>query len=103
MTQKIIFTEKNIYILSKLVALLRIETGERHRLTTNQTITHLLISASRSSNEGTIDYFHRFLENLTPEQLLEFRDYGLNIPSEYMRKPGFLPSPITRQYAYTPR
>jgi hypothetical protein len=103
MDQLMIFTETNIYILSKLVALVRRDTGTRHRLNSNQAIMLLLKDASASKDERITNYYFRFLENLTPEQLVMFKEEGLAIPKEYMRKPGLVPSPVTRQYAYLPR
>lgn len=103
MESLMIFSETNIYILSKLVALVRRETGTRHRLSSNHAIMELLLDASRSSDERIQSHYFRFLENLTPEQLVGFREQGLIIPSEYMRKPGILPTPVTRKYAYMPR
>ncbi|TCS43043.1 hypothetical protein [Reinekea marinisedimentorum] len=101
--QLMIFSETNIYILSKLVALVRRETGTRHRLNSEDSIKNLLIDASRSSDERIQNHYFRFLENLTPEQLVSFKQYGLTIPSKYMRKPGLLPTPVSRKYAYMPR
>ncbi len=103
MDQLMIFSETNIYILSKLVALVRRDSGIRHRLNSNNAIIGLLLDASASSDERIQSYFFRFLENLTPEQLVGFKDEGLNIPEQYMRKPGLLPTPLSRQYAYMPR
>ena len=103
MEQLMIFSETNIYILSKLVALVRRDSGKRHRLNSNEAITGLLYDASRSSDERIQSFYLRFLENLNPEQLVNFKDAGLVIPDEYMRKPGILPSPMARQYAYMPR
>jgi hypothetical protein len=103
MEQLMIFSETNIYILSKLVALVRRETGTRHRLNSNQAIMGLLLDSSRSSDERVQSYYFRFLENLTPEQLVSFKEEGLIIPEQYMRKPGLLPTPLSRQYAYMPR
>lgn len=103
MEQLMIFSETNIYILSKLVALVRRDTGTRHRLNNQDAITHLLVDASRSSDDRIQDYYFRFLENLTPEQLVMFRAEGLSIPEQYMRKPGLIPTPVSRQYAYMPR
>ncbi len=103
MEQLMIFSETNIYILSKLVALVRRDTGTRHRLNTNDAIMGLLSDSSRSSDERIQNYYFRFLENLTPEQLVGFKDNGLVIPNEYMRKPGLLPTPLSLQYAYMPR
>ena len=103
MDQMMIFTETNIYILSKLVALIRRDAGTRHRLTSHETILGLLYDAARSSNERIQGYYFRFLENLSPEQLVGFRATGLLIPDQYMRKPGLLPTPMNRQYAYMSR
>jgi hypothetical protein len=103
MEQLMIFSETNIYILSKLVALVRRDTGTRHRLNSNHAILGLLRDASNSSDERIQNYYFRFLENLTPEQLVGFKDEGLIIPEQYMRKPGLLPTPVSRQYAYMPR
>jgi len=103
MEQLMIFSETNIYILSKLVALVRRDTGTRHRLNSNDAIMGLLSDASRSSDERIQSYYFRFLENLTPEQLVGFKGNGLVIPEQYMRKPGLLPTPLSRQYAYMPR
>lgn len=103
MEQLMIFSETNIYILSKLVALVRRETGVRHRLNSNEAIMGLLIDSSHSSDDRVQSFYFRFLENLTPEQLISFKDEGLVIPKEYMRKPGILPTPLSRQYAYMPR
>jgi hypothetical protein len=98
-----IFTETNIYILSKLVALVRRDTGTRHRLNSNEAIKTLLQDASISADERIQSFFVRFLENLTPEQLVGFRAEGLSIPEQYMRKPGLIPTPLSRQYAYMSR
>ena len=103
MDQLMIFSETNIYILSKLVALVRRDTGTRHRLNSNTAIIGLLLDASATSDERIQSYYFRFLENLTPEQLVGFKDEGLVIPEQYMRKPGLLPTPLSRQYAYMPR
>jgi hypothetical protein len=103
MEQLMIFTETNIYILSKLVALVRRDTGTRHRLNSNESIKALLIDASKSADERIQSFYFRFLENLTPEQLVGFRAEGLAIPEQYMRKPGLIPTPLSRQYAYMPR
>lgn len=102
MDQLMIFSETNIYILSKLVALVRRDTGTRHRLNSNQAILGLLHDASRSSDDRIQSYYFRFLENLTPEQLMGFKGEGLIIPEQYMRKPGLIPTPVSRQYAYMP-
>ena len=98
-----IFTETNIYILSKLVALVRRDSGTRHRLNSNDSIKALLQDASNSADERIQSFFVRFLENLTPEQLVSFRSQGLSIPEQHMRKPGLIPSPLNRQYAYSSR
>lgn len=103
MEQLMIFSETNIYILSKLVALVRRDTGVRHRLNSNDAIMGLLMDASKSADERIQSYYFRFLENLTPEQLMGFREEGLVIPEQYMRKPGLIPKPLSRQYAYMPR
>lgn len=103
MEQLMIFSETNIYILSKLVALVRRDTGTRHRLNSNSAIFGLLVDASTSSDERIQNYYYRFLENLNPEQLVSFKDEGLIIPEQYMRKPGLLPTPVSRQYAYMSR
>ena len=103
MDQLMIFTETNIYILSKLVALVRRDTGVRHRLNSHGAIIALLKDASRAKNQRIRNYYLRFLENLTAEQLIMFQHQGLSVPKEYRRKPGLIPSPITRQYAYLPR
>ena len=103
MEQLMIFSETNIYILSKLVALVRRDTGTRHRLNSNDAILGLLKDASLSADDRIQNYFHRFLENLSPEQLVGFKSEGLLIPEQYMRKPGLLPTPVSRQYAYMPR
>ena len=103
MEQLMIFTETNIYILSKLVALVRRETGTRHRLNSSAAIMQLLGDACTSEDDRIQSYFFRFLENLTPEQLISFQSEGLDIPKQYMRKPGIMPSPVKRQYAYLPR
>ncbi len=68
-----------------------------------QAIIGLLLDASSSSDERIQSYYFRFLENLTPEQLVGFKQEGLTIPEQYMRKPGLLPTPLSRQYAYMPR
>lgn len=98
-----IFSETNIYILSKLVALVRKDTGTRHRLNSNDAILGLLKDASASADERTQNYFCRFLENLNPEQLVLFRGQGLIFPEKYMRKPGLVPTPVKRQYSYSVR
>ena len=103
MEQLMIFTETNIYILSKLVALIRRDAGTRHRLNSHEAIFALLIDAARSSDEQVQGYYFRFLQNLAPEQLVGFRATGLLIPDQYMRKPGLLPTPMNRQYAYMSR
>lgn len=103
MEQLMIFSETNIYILSKLVALVRRDTGIRHRLNNNTAIMGLLHDASRSSDERIQSHYIRFLENLTPEQLIGFKGEGLLIPDQYMREPGFLPTPLSRKYAYMPK
>jgi len=97
--QLMIFSETNIYILSKLVALVRRETGTRHRLSTDDAIKKLLLDASRSSDGRIKSHYFRFLENLTTEQLVSFKEYGLTIPAEYLRKQGLMPTPITRKHA----
>lgn len=103
MEQLMIFSETNIYILSKLVALVRRDTGTRHRLNSNDAILGLLKNAATSSDDRIQNYYHRFLENLTAEQLVGFKEEGLIIPEQYMRKPGLIPTPVSRQYAYMPR
>ncbi|MBU2863698.1 hypothetical protein QWZ13_15895 [Reinekea marina] len=98
-----IFSETNIYILSKLVALVRRDTGTRHRLNSNDAIKHLLHDASRTADERIQSFYYRFLENLTPEQLVSFKAEGIQIPDQYMRKPGIIPTNVGRQYAYASR
>lgn len=97
MERPMIFTETNIYILSKLAALIRRDVGTRHRLNSHETILALLYDAARSSDERIQGYYCRFLENLSPEHLIGFRSTGLRIPDQYMRKSGLLPTPISRQ------
>ncbi len=103
MEQLMIFSETNIYILSKLVALVRRDTGTRHRLNSNDSIMGLLLDTSKCTDERIRNYYNRFLDNLTPEQLVGFKENGLEIPTELMRKPGLFPTPLSRQYAYMPR
>ena len=103
MEQLMIFSEANIYILSKLVALVRRDTGVRHRLNSNDSIMDLLRGTSKCDDERIKSYFSRFLENLTPEQLVSFKESGLEIPIAFMRQPGLFPTPISRQYAHMPR
>ena len=103
MESLMIFTETNIYILSKLIALVRRDSGTRHRLNSNDSIIALLQDASNSADERIQNFFIRFLENLTPEQLVSFRAHGLSIPEQYMRKPSLIPAPLKRQYAYSSR
>jgi len=86
MEQLMIFSETNIYILSKLVALVRRDTGIRHRLINKHSIMQLLHDASRSSDERIQSHYFRFLENLTQQQLVSFGDQGLFIPKQYMGK-----------------
>lgn len=98
-----IFTEKNIYILSKLVALMRRENGSKHRLNTEQAIFELLLEASMQPSERIQSYYHRFLDNLSAEQLNKFKKSGLNIPDTHMKKASLFPQAPVRQYAYVPR
>lgn len=102
MDQLMIFTETNIYILSKLVALVRRNTGTRHRLNSNIAIIGLLKEASNTSDKRIQSYFLRFLENLTAEQLVNFKNEGLDIPEHYMRKPGIVSEVSSQQYVYSP-
>lgn len=98
-----IFSETNIFILSKLLATLRATTGIRYKLNNQQHINQLVRAAADTDNPQIRQYFYKFLENLTPEQIAEFISAGVNVPETYIRKPGFLPTPVTRTYAYIPR
>lgn len=98
----VIYNETNIYILSKLVALVRRETGKRHRLSSQETITALIQAASISTDDRIQSYYRRFLENLTPEQMTTFKQAGIQIPESLDRKPGLLPSGQVRPIGYSP-
>ena len=98
--EKLIFNEKNIFILSKMVSLLRKETGNRHKLSTEQCITALLKDATQSRNPMVIDFYHRFLENLTAEQIREIQERGIDVPNSYVKKVGLFPTPIRLHYAH---
>ena len=103
MEQLMIFSETNIYILSKLVALVRRDSGKRHRLNSETAIYGLLEDASLSSDERVQNYFTRFLDNLTPEQVLSYRNQGLSVPDQCMRKPSLFPKAMGQQYSYIAR
>ncbi len=102
MESLVIYNETNIYILSKLVALVRRDTGQRHRLNNQSSITALIQDAAASGDERIHSYYRRFLENLTPEQLLTFKEAGIDIPKDLDRRPGLIPTSQTRQFAYMP-
>lgn len=95
-----IFNETNIYILSKLVAMVRRETGHRHRLNSQSAITQLVKEAAQSKDERIQSYFHRFVENLTAEQIGSFIRQGINISNEYQAKASRAPLANVRQHAY---
>ena len=99
--EKIIFSENNIYILSKLVTLLRREHGSRHRLSSEESVNKLLIEASHSRQKDIKQLFSRFLENLHPSHVQSYKAKGVKIPKEFDRDAGFMPPPISRQYAFT--
>lgn len=101
MESLVIYNETNIYILSKLVALVRRDTGHRHRLNNQDAITALIRDAAESADERIQSYYRRFLENLTPEQLSTFKQAGIDIPRELDRKPGLIPSGQSRQFGYS--
>lgn len=96
----VIYNETNIYILSKLVALVRRENGHRHRLNNQAAITALIQDAAASADDRIHSYYRRFLENLTPEQRLTFKDAGVSIPDDLERKPGPTPSGLHRPLHY---
>ena len=52
---KIIFSETNIFILSKLVALVRRESGNRHRLSDERAVTALLQECSEAGSGEIAD------------------------------------------------
>ncbi|TXR54166.1 hypothetical protein [Reinekea thalattae] len=79
------FSETNSYILSKLVALVRRETGDRYRLSSNASISQLLMVASQSSDERIQNHYNRFLENLPAEHLTAFKNAGVNIPNRFIQ------------------
>lgn len=101
MESLVIYNETNIYILSKLVALVRRETGHRHRLNNQTAITALIRDAAGSADERIHSYYRRFLENLTPEQLAAFKQAGIDVPKDLDRKPGLIPTSQSRPFGYS--
>lgn len=101
--EKLIFKEKNIFILSKLVSLVRQETGVRHRMSNNDSIVSLLKDVCKSAHPQIKAYFNKFVENLTPEQIQDIKSEGVDIPEALNRKAGFLPTQIGRQYGFNPK
>lgn len=95
-----IFNETNIYILSKLVAMVRRETGHRHRLNNQGAITELIREAARSKDERIQSYYQRFLENLNSDQIRTFVGHGIEIPAQYQAKAAQAPMANVRQHAY---
>ncbi|MHA7880395.1 MAG: hypothetical protein ACX931_11410 [Saccharospirillum sp.] len=88
MERLMIFSETNIYILSKLVALLRRHTGHRHRLNSQTAINQLINEAARQSDPHIQTFYRRFLDNLTPEQRASLAASGVHFPAEPTHAPG---------------
>lgn len=86
-----IFNETNIYILSKLVAMVRRETGHRHRLNSQGAITELISEAARSKDDRIQSYYYRFLENLNSDQIRTFVGHGIEIQAQYQAKAAQAP------------
>ena len=87
MERLMIFSEANIYILSKLVALLRRETGHRHRLNSQAAINELINEAARHPDTRIQTFYRRFLENLTSEQRGLLSAGGVQIPADLLPPP----------------
>lgn len=88
MERLMIFSEANIYILSKLVALMRRETGHRYRLNTQAAINQLINEAARHTDVRIQTFYRRFLENLTPEQRDILVAAGVEMPSDFLPPPS---------------
>ncbi len=101
--ERLIFNETNIFILSKLVSMVKKETGIRHKLSSEVAVTTLLIEVADMPQESVSSLYHRFLENLTPEQIHELKGRGVGIPEHLMKKRGIFPTHIPRQYAFIPQ
>lgn len=84
MERLMIFSEANIYILSKLVALMRRETGRRYRLNSQAAINQLINESARHADIRIQTFYRRFLENLTPEQRDTLSTAGVQIPADIM-------------------
>lgn len=97
MGQLMIFTETNIYILSKLVALVRRATGSRHRLNSEEAILKLLKESSRINDVRISGYYARFIENLSDDQLNHFKASGLAVPERLTEKSSLLQKRPSRQ------
>jgi len=100
--ERMIFNETNIFILSKMAAIVRQKIGRKHRLSSESEIIELLHEVTEQNDQRLLAYYGRFLENLTPEQVVYLAENGVSIPEQYMKKPGLFPTPIPRQYAYIP-
>jgi hypothetical protein len=101
--ERMIFNETNIFILSKLAAMVKQTNGRRYRLSSEESILALLKIASDSQDDRIQGYYHRFLENLTAEQILLLMDHDIHVPAALVRKPGILPEAVKVQYSYVAR
>lgn len=101
--ERMIFNETNIFILSKLAALVKQEDGRRHRLSTSASILMMLKAAADHQDDKVQEYYRRFLQNLTAEQVLSLMDQDVHVPAAYVRKPGLLPETVKVHYGYVPR
>lgn len=82
MNQHLIFSQPGVFRLQQLANTIYHQTGQRHRLSSEQGINQLLRTATQLSHPEIRHAFERFTRELNHQQLQQLALRGIAMPSE---------------------
>lgn len=80
MNQHLIFSQPGVFRLQQLANLIYHQTGERHRLSSEQGINQILYLATQLSHPEIRQAFARFVQELTQPQKQQLAQRGIAMP-----------------------
>lgn len=81
MNQHLIFSQPGVFRLQQLANTIYHQTGQRHRLSSEQGINQLLRAATQMTHPEIRHAFERFTQELNDQQVRQLSLHGISMPS----------------------
>ncbi|HEY7886339.1 MAG TPA: hypothetical protein VIC08_15440 [Cellvibrionaceae bacterium] len=82
MNQHLIFSQPGVFRLQQLANTIYHQTGQRHRLSSEQGINQLLRAATKLNQPEIRSAFERFTQELNQHQLQQLSLRGIGLPGQ---------------------